>query len=427
MTSISRWRLYCTTENTWVYNWGETDPTQCVNNSGHTVNGSSSQLLETIDSQTFKVSNFYQDTLESSRIVQQTPLIDLKSFHGITTENITSTVGSATITATTNSTPEIKMSIAGTTDVCKLRSAKRGYYTAGLVSEAGIALRIPTQLVSGSILKYGYFDDTNGYYFKLVGSQLNVGIMYNGTETLVTYNEFNRNKLDGSESNGITLDFSKGNIFRVQFTWYGFGQVVFGVIQTDSVNNQKFYPMHVYNTNGNTSCGNPYLPINIDFSSNGSSLTRDVYIAGRQYSILGKSCCNNRNNSFILNNIESTNTNQLFSLRYKTGYKTCPVKIIKINVESNVNILLQIYKDMTLSGSSFVNNTYCNESCLQVSTAGTASDGTVYKSWLLFANDQREIIVEDFDMYEDDTLTFTWKSYTSTNSIDISVEWSEKW
>lgn len=425
--TVYRYRIYCTTEESWVYSYGTSEPSTCVNNTAHTVNPASVQTIDTISSATLDIGNNYTDTIQSSRVVEQTPIIDLKSFHGITAANKTSTSGTASVSCTVGTDSEIKLSINGGGDSAFIRSSKRGYYIAGMVSEVGIATRVPVPLDSGNVLKYGYFDEDNGYYFKLVGTQLNVGVMYNGSEILVPNSGFNKNKLDGSESNGITLDLAKGNIFRIDFTWYGFGRVTFGVLQTDSSDTQKFFPLHVYNTYGHTSCRNPYLPINIQFSSNGSAVLRDVYIAGRQYSILGKSLHNESRKMYIERGVTSsdTNTNALFSLRHKTNYKTCSVQIKKIYATANTGILLQIIKNATTSGI-FIDNMYVDESCLQVDTS-SITNGTVYKSFLLFANVPIELDVDDCDMYEDDTLSFTWKSSVLWNTIDISVEWDEQW
>lgn len=428
--SVSEWRIYCLTENAWVENWSVAAPTTCANDTSHSVNTDSVQILQNVNSQMVEVVNEYKDTLESSRVVQQSPIIDLKSFHGITSKNKTNTTATGAVTATSEITSEIKLSISATTDVAGIRSSKRGYYIAGLVSEVGVALRIPTNLDTTHVLKYGYYDNDNGYYFKLIGTQLNVCILNNGVETLIAYNDFNANKLNGAESNGVTLDFSKGNIFRIQFTWYGFGQVIFGVIQTDLTNAQKFYPMHIYNNeSAGTTCGNPYLPINVQLSSNGSSLTRDVYIAGRQYSVLGKLIDNNLRNMYCVNNAASsdTNSNPLFSLKYNTSYITCPTEIKRIRAISNTNIVLQIVKNASLTGSSFVDNTLVDASCLQVDTSATFTGGTIFKTYLLFANIPIDIEVFDCDIYENDTLTFTWKATTTSNTISIQVDYDEKW
>lgn len=425
---VSKYRIYCITEAIWVEAWGTTGPTLCTNNTSHTVNLDSVQIVETISNQNVEIVNTYTDLIESSRVVQQTPIIDLKSFHGISKENKTTTTGNATITATSETTSEIRLRLNGTSDTCSLRSAERGYYIAGLVSECGVAIRVPTTLDTTQILKFGYFDDNNGYYFKLVGSTLNVAIMSNGTETLIIPANFNKNRLDGTGSNPA-LDLTKGNIFRISFTWYGFGIVDFGVIQTDLTNTQRFIPMHSYTTNGQTSCGNPYLPINISLTSNGSALDRSVYVAGRQYCILGKLIDNVYKNMYYMTDSTTINTSTryLFSIKNKTNYKTCISKIVGIRALCSTNAIIKILKNATLTGSSFVDNPYVEESCLSVDTSASLSGGTVCKTFLLFANTDLNIEIKDMNIYEDDTINIVWNSIPGTSTFAMQLDYTEKW
>jgi len=64
---------------------------------------------------------------------------------------------------------------------------------------------------------------------------------------------------------------------------------------------------------------------------------------------------------------------------------------------------------------------------LQVDTSATFTGGNIYKTYLLFANTPLDIEVFDCDIYESDTLTFTWKSETSSNTISIQIDYDEKW
>lgn len=427
---VSQYRIYCIDEGGWVESWGIVEPTLCANSTSHLVNPNSVQLLQTIDNEDVDVSNTYQDLLESSRVVQQTPVIDLKSFHGISKENKTSITGSSSVTASSEVDSEIQLNINGTTAACSLRSKERGYYTTGLVSECGIAIRVPVALDTTQELKFGYFDDNNGYYFKIVGESLKVGIMYNGTETLIERVNFNKGRLDGTDIAQPELDLSKGNIFRITFTWYGFGNITFGIIQTDITYEQRFIPMHTYTTDGNTSCGNPYLPINIKLSSNGSTQNSSVYVGGRQYCILGKPIDNTYRNMFYVYNsqVTTTDTKYLFSIKNKPNYKTCISKISSIRAMATTNAIVTILKNATLTDDNFIENPYVEESCLIVDTLASLSSGTVCKSFLLFANTNLDIEIKDMNIYEDDVINITWKSTVATTAnMSIQLDYTEKW
>lgn len=432
MTTVYKWRIFCITEGLWVYSWGIDPPTTCINNTAHEVNSSSDQVIEKIDSAFVDVKNNYSDSLQSSRVVQQTPIIDIKSFHGVSTHrNIITTSGTGAITAISETDSELKLTIGGISDAVNLASARRGYYVTGFSSECGVAIRIPAALVGSQTLKFGYFDENNGYYFKIGNANdLQVGIMYNGNETLFSRTNFNRNRLDGVESNGITLDLSKGIIFRIDFTWYGYGSVVFSVIQTDNKGDQKAFPMHVYNTEYHTSCANPSLPINVVLSSNGETAIRDVFVGGRQYSIIGDSNIMKRSSMFYKSNTVAILSvlSPLFSIKKKANYTTCGVEITKIRAICNVDCIVQIYVNSTLTGSSFVSNPYVDESCVNVDQSSSAiSGGTVYKTYLLFAGNSIDRELKDMYLIEDQTLTFAWKTISGAGIVSIEVEWSEAW
>lgn len=52
-TQINKWRIFCETENIWTYKWldaNENTPTYCFNNNTHTVNTSSSSIIDILDS-----------------------------------------------------------------------------------------------------------------------------------------------------------------------------------------------------------------------------------------------------------------------------------------------------------------------------------------------------------------------------------------
>lgn len=83
------------------------------------------------------------------------------------------------------------------------------------------------------VKRIGYFDDRNGLFFELAGDTLAVVRRYytSGTvqEERVTQANWNTNKLDGTELNGITFDHTKSQIFSISFQWLGVGQATFSV------------------------------------------------------------------------------------------------------------------------------------------------------------------------------------------------------
>jgi len=58
MSEVYKYELYCETEGKNVYDWGESEPTQCPIDSGHTVDLDSISIVETVSDEHVEVTNF---------------------------------------------------------------------------------------------------------------------------------------------------------------------------------------------------------------------------------------------------------------------------------------------------------------------------------------------------------------------------------
>ena len=45
---LNRYRIWCSTENAYVYEWAETEPTDCPNNNGHTIDTNLTTIIDTL-------------------------------------------------------------------------------------------------------------------------------------------------------------------------------------------------------------------------------------------------------------------------------------------------------------------------------------------------------------------------------------------
>lgn len=55
MTLITKYRIFCLTEERWIEGWGESPPTKCYNNHSHIINISSIQELELLEDNLIKI------------------------------------------------------------------------------------------------------------------------------------------------------------------------------------------------------------------------------------------------------------------------------------------------------------------------------------------------------------------------------------
>jgi hypothetical protein len=127
-------------------------------------------------------------------------------------------------------------------------------------------------IVAGNTKRLGYFDENDGLFFESNGTNVSVAVRSNVSgspiNTSIAQSDWNLDPMDGSGPSGINLDFSKVQIFVVDFEWLGVGRVRFGFF----VDGLPVYCHQVLNANVITSVymSNPNLPIRIEIDNDGT-------------------------------------------------------------------------------------------------------------------------------------------------------------
>ena len=140
-------------------------------------------------------------------------------------ESITNTSGNATSThSTVNAATTMH---AGVNDTIIRQTKMRYNYQPGK-SQLILMTGVLGSGVSGLKRRIGCFDDNNGLFFELDGTDFYVVIRKNGSDTRISQGNWNIDTFDGSGSSGLTLDLSKVQIFVIDYEWLGAGRVRFG-------------------------------------------------------------------------------------------------------------------------------------------------------------------------------------------------------
>jgi hypothetical protein len=428
--SVQKYRIYCNTESSNVYQWSSYPPTVCPNASNHTIDSNSVIIVDKIESSSVNISNLSCDTYQNLKVVQKTPVIDLKSFFGVSLlKNIITTVGNASVSnSPENNESEFTINCTGSNDSIVFRSAERGRYIGGLSCEMGIALRLNNNnLTNNQILKWGYFDNNNGFYFKLTNNNFSVCILNNNIETQINRQDFNIDKMDGNGISKYNLDFIKGNIFKIDFSWYGYGIVKFSVVGLTNSEQQKL-PFHIYQTVGTTSVKTPNLPISVSLNNNGTVANTNVYIAGRQFSIMGIFTPFAREAFFYRYKVAISHETfiPIFSIKKKLHYEGCTVTIKNIEVKSNVDCIIKIIYNGTLLNSDFNNSQYESNVECDYSSTNITGGILVYSSIIHANNITNKDITFPLHLIDEIPLTIITKSLTGDNGdISVSLSWDE--
>lgn len=125
---------------------------------------------------------------------------------------------------------------------------------------------------SGSSKKVGYFDEDNGLFLDISGVSKYVTVRTNvsgvSSDTQVEQDSWNLDKLDGTGVSGANLDFTKMQIFVMDFEWLGTGRIRFGFV----IDGIPIYCHQVLNANIKTSVymSTPNLPIRYEINGDGT-------------------------------------------------------------------------------------------------------------------------------------------------------------
>ena len=87
------------------------------------------------------------------------------------------------------------------------------------------------------VRRWGLYDDEDGLFFELNGTQFAVGVRSSATgtvvDTMVSSSDFNGDPLDQANISHYLIDYSKYNIYWIDYQWLGVGKVRFGTFAPD--------------------------------------------------------------------------------------------------------------------------------------------------------------------------------------------------
>lgn len=379
------------------------------------------------------------------RVTQKENVIDLKSTFGISLlrDRIT-TAGTGTVTNGVG-TPEFVLQIAGVpADAARLRSVARGQYTSGMGAEVGIGVRMdPAAMPTGGVnAQWGYFDDANGFYFGADTSGLYIAYKKQSVETRVYRAAWNTDQMNGAGPSGTTFDPAggKGIIYQIQFSWYGYGAIVWRIVHTDNVGRQVTVIVHKFAPTNGTSIDNPNLPVSaaVFGTAAGTGSTCRIYVAGRQFSVLGhvRSPIRRSTMVYALGSVVTSGLwRPVMSFRRKAAYVGNPVSVGSIDLTVTSSCVYQLRSGSVLVGTNFgaVPDTVTTETALEVDTSATTGTGGVViygglvtsscgKNVSSFTSDEIT-----FSMTETDTVSLFIYTYSGNMTVDSAVRMVEGW
>ena len=388
---------------------------------------------------------------EEDLIAFRTSIFNLKPTWGLTTLRYETDFSGTGATAD-EANGEFKIE-SGTSanGYAEVNTVQRGQYQAGAMGQAGIGVRIPTAPTGTAKFEWGYTDFNNGFIFGKDATGNYVGYINNGTLTKTYQQDWSVDTLDGNGNSGLILDYSKGVVSQIDFTWYGYGDIEFNFYIENIITKRiERVTGHRIKINNSASIIDPNQPLTFKASNGASTTSNQVfYIGGHQFSVLnGNSRPQERQVAELITNYTTeTNTNwqPLIAVRKKQTFRgransiSAEIKRIEVAADGNLEIRLTIGGTTSnLSWNSPTGRTASEAGCeTKVSTTGTrlttSLAGEPYSYGFVSGNNNRtQSIAEDSDLFlgKDQEAILWVRRLSSSTAIKVQhahIEWSEEW
>ena len=236
---------------------------------------------------------------------------------------------------------------------------------------------------AGILRRVGVYDSNNGCFLEDNGGTYAVCVRRNTAggvvDNRVTRDNWNYDKLDGTGPSGLILDFTKNQMFTIEYEWFGSGQVEFNVV----IDNNKF-PMHRFNTGNRENIvwsNTPFVPHRVEMknTTGGTTGTHQMYQGG--FAVLTEGTVGplgrRRNVSYPITGKTLTTANIFYpvlTVRLQTSGLdgvALPFAFQAATLD-NTSIFYRIVRDATLTGASYVT---LADTLIEYDISATATSG----------------------------------------------------
>jgi len=164
------------------------------------------------------------------------------------------------------------LSVSATTAGKRVRQTFRRFNYQSGKSQLIMMTGILSSGGTGITEEIGYFDDNNGLFFQSKDGVKSVVRRTNVTgspvDTTINQSSWNLDKMNGTGSSGVNIDFDKTQIFIIDFEWLGVGRVRMGFVH----NGEIIYCHEILNSNNleEVYMSTPNLPIRYSIENDGT-------------------------------------------------------------------------------------------------------------------------------------------------------------
>lgn len=368
--------------------------------------------------------------------VNRTPIIELNSSYGFSALR-DAKVETSGGTVVSDGVEFLVSSGVTPNGFAQLGSAEVGRYIPGYSAELGIGIRVPTLPTGNQYAQWGGFGATsgNGVYFGVDATGYYVAVLKDSVETKVYQDEWNIDSLDGLGASGYSINDSNGRIFQIDFTWYGYGPIVFSVVGTVD-GTTRIIKCHSFSGFDSTSVDSPNFRVVAQTGNGGDASDYRVYCGGRQYSILGNYVPKFRYTGDFRGSVSTTTTvKPLVSFRRKEGFGDRSITLQGFtSLAVSEPHIIEARISGTLTGASYgtPTNHTATETALESDTQATAITGgiVIWQEVVAAGQGNQQVFSDrsvDFDVPDGEIITLCARTLTGTGSVISDLRMREEW
>jgi hypothetical protein len=289
--------------------------------------------------------------------------------------------------------------------------------------------------------RIGQFDTLDGVFFEIDGTNVYVvrrtSTSGSAVDNRTAQADWNIDKFDGTGPSGVTIDFSKHNLFYMQYAFQGFGDIVYGFYFNGKV--RFCHRERISNVLTVPSMRTGHLPCRVEITNTGTAASSTT-LSYNSFAIKNEGQNGDfegqvRSYSSAPLKTISTTIVPIISIRLGTGFERAIADIIKttIFVQTADEVIWSVYLNPTLTGSTFaVTNSY-----VQLDIAATAMTGGIelLSGILGQQNSSSELSIETLKLINSylgvslagtqQIITLAARNRTGTADVLSAISWRE--
>lgn len=322
--------------------------------------------------------SIYQDSEAEPRL----DALSIQFQYGIPSLTTTSTTLNGGTITTSNS--QAVLNTSGTAGaVAGLQTKTSLQYRSGHQADAYFTVAFTGAIAANAKQYIGALNSSNGFGVGYNGTTFGIVVRNNGTDTFISQNSFNGDKINGTGSSGFNYNSTLLNVFHIAYGWLGASIIQFQVMAS---NGQwiTFHTIQYPNSSSIPSIANALLPISAQVYDPAGGNSLQLKTASWNMDIVGIQS-NVANRFFGVNNTLSIPADTETHLLTIQNNITFNGQANRMNIQlqryfatqlasNDQTLIINIYKNATVTGTSFSNVN--SNSIISYSSAGSYVGGT---------------------------------------------------